>query len=653
MIDNVSIGGISFRIAAAMICITCLFYTAVMRVNKQRKLRSRLFNALLIITLIGCMTGIISEFMLRSDWPFSVRLVITYICKYLYYSTHLMIIPVFWVYILIVCDVFHTMSKKLLIIRLYPVILLELAILSNPITHLCFTWDEKLRFYRGPAVYGIYFLSGLYLLFCFYLLGRYWNCMHAIQKIALFYFLGLAILGTIVQMLVPTIVCELMAEAIGFMGVMIMIENEEERSDYKTNAGNRAALLHDIKSFLLVKRNFYVICVRVVNAELYRRVTGYENYDLIMSKIADFLMGIDVEYEAYRTTAGNFFLVCPDASEEETGLVLQKIEDRFKESWALDNGSTNVNVKILCARCPEEFDDADDVLLLSEADMDDSDKVVYRGSDLDFLLRRVEVEKAIVRGMNEGNFQVMYQPVYHKLYRVIVSAEALLTLQDRELGEVSFAEFLAVAEEAGFIEELQMRMIESVFKFVQAGVMRNNENDDVRVIALHILSVQVLKPDLVNKVREHLQKYEIDPRYICFDISDRIVIQAKDIIEEIVEEFNEMGINCFLNNSDSGILGLHPSFIDRFKGVLINVKRHYESTDPSQSDIILRNRCAMIRQLGKDILLMGIDTRELYEKISDIDADLIIGNYMSEMVSKNEIQTKFWHKETIYEGKIN
>ncbi len=649
MIDVGPVGELSFRIAAAMVSFTCLFYMTVMRTQRKRKLRSRLFNALLLITLLGCLTGIISEMVVGSDCPFRAKFIISYICKYLYYLIHLMVIPVFWVYVMIVCDVYTLISRKGLIIRLLPSIFLELIILSDPITHMVFKWDENLRYTRGPAIALAYVISGTYLFFCFYFLAKYWNCMHVLQKIAMFYFLGLAITGTIVQMIFPTIKCELMTEAIGFLGIMIMIENEDSRTDYKTRAGNRTALVHDMKSLLLVKRDFHVICVRVVNAEAYRRITGYENYDIILTRIADFLINLGDKYEVYRTTGGNFFIICHETGEDEITRILEEIRSRFAQAWEISSGSMNIKAKILCARCPEEFDNADDIMLLSEADIDETDKVLYTGKDLDFLLRRVEVEKAIVRGINENSFQVLYRPIYHKDSRLIVSAEALLSLKDRVLGEIHFSEFNAVARKAGFTVELQDMMTESAIKFISTGLERNKEETDIRVLGIHIISVQVLKSDFAAKVKQLMEKYKVDPRNVVFDVSDTIVMQAPDVIESVEDQFLQMGLSFFLINDEAGFLGLNPSSMDKFTGIVINVGRHYQAVDDDKVDMMLKNRCAMIKELGKVVILMGVDTPELYEKVRDIPADLISGDYLSERVTKNELQVKFWHKEVFYD----
>ncbi len=640
-----SIGGLSFRIAASLICITCIFYMAVMRGQSKKRLRSRLFVAMMGIILIDSCTGFVSTMAINSNMPYLARLIISYLCKMVYYTTHIALIPVFCLYIIVVCDVLHKFGKVKLFIFFVPFLILELVTLTNPFTSYIFSVDEELLYRRGPGLYVAYVVCFIYVIFCIYLLARFWKSMNNIQKFAMFYFLMLSTIGVVVQMIFPNIVCELMAEALGLMGVMILIERDEYRVDYKTHANNRAALVHDLGVYFAVGREFYVICVRVINDELYRRVVGYEGYDELMTEIADFLMNIDYNYDAYRTVGGNFFLVCPDAADERINFILELIQERFTKSFAAGGGLNNVLARILCAKCPEELSDPGDILLLAETEISENNKVVFKGKDLGFLLRKIDIEKIIVRGMAEENFVVKYQPVYDKYSYSIHSAEAFLTLKDKELGEIDFNEFMTVAEETGFAPELEYRMIESVCKFIRDGIAHSELG--ISTLVIHIMSVQVITQELVTHVKNCIQKYVIDPSLLVFDISDTIVMQAQDVMNYILDEFKSMGIRFVLVNYNAGVLGLGSDILDKFDGVAINLNRLHQADEADQADIILKNRTAMINQLGKMVILSGIDTREIYEEASKAMGDLIVGDYLCGVISKNELQTKFWNLETL------
>jgi EAL domain-containing protein (putative c-di-GMP-specific phosphodiesterase class I) len=163
------------------------------------------------------------------------------------------------------------------------------------------------------------------------------------------------------------------------------------------------------------------------------------------------------------------------------------------------------------------------------------------------------------------------------------------------------------------------------------------------------MSVQVLKQELVDKVRACVKKYEIDTGMLRFSVSDTIATQAQDVLGYIIDEFNKIGIRFILFNMDSGFLRLDVTTIDKFDGINVDVKRHFESEDATHEEAILRDKVNMLSQLGKRVVLSGIDSKELYDRVKDVKADFIIGDYLSPGVTKNELQNKFWNKEVFNE----
>ena len=182
---------------------------------------------------------------------------------------------------------------------------------------------------------------------------------------------------------------------------------------------------------------------------------------------------------------------------------------------------------------------------------------------------------------------------------------------------------------------------ETEYEFARTLIEKNMIPDDV--------TVQVLTQDLVDKVSACIKKYSIDPGMLRLSVSDTIATQAQDVLGYIIDEFNKIGIRFILFNLDSGFLGLDVTTIDKFDGINVDVKRHFDSVDIVQGEAILRNKVNMVSQLGKKVILSGIDSKELYESIKDVNADFVIGDYLSPVVTKNELQNKFWNKEVFNE----
>ncbi len=646
MMESNALSASTFRVAAVVISLTCMIYTLIMRV--KRNTRGKLFMMLLLITIIDSLEGIVSE-LFYVDAVFlssKIRIIVCSICEMVYYSTHFALAVFFLYYIIQVCDVMYKVDKKIKLYIFVPITILEILLFTNPFTHIAFTIDENLTFSRGPLVYAAYALSGLYLLTCIYLLFIYWKTINSLKKIAMFYFLILTFAGIIIQMLFPFIVCELMVEAIGLMGIMIMIEKEDDRLDSSTKAYDRKTLLHDLNTLVKMKRKFKIICIRIDNAAIYRRITGYENFDRILIDVADFLIHLDVRYNVYRNGDANFYIICPDVNDKDAEKIAHRIIDRFEAGFISQNSDTRIHCNILLAGYPEHFSNVNDIVLMSEAPINlEGDRNFIYGDKLEYLLRTIDVENAISSAFSENKFKVYYRPIYGKECGCLKAAHALLNLEDSDLGDVDFNEYMPVAERTGFAEELQFMLIEAVFEFIGNDV--NKGYMDVDFVIIPIMAAKVLNRNLIVHVEKMLEKYKVDSSIIAFSISDTIAALAEQNLEYIINSFYDDGVKLFFSGHENGGRGISIDVMDKFYGVLLSCWNFLKTDKRKQGTIIMKARTNMLAQLGKKIVITGVDNTEFFDDIKEMTGEYMTGNHFSEALTKNELQNKFWNNDKV------
>lgn len=638
---NEGLDSLIYRMAAAIICLTCLFYSKTMR--KRNRIRSRLFTMLVVIIFIDSLTDVFSYIVIKlplSDW---VKWVFTYMSEMVYYFTHVGMVPVFVFYIIMLCKVryrYNSFQRNLIKI---PVFALELLLLTNPLTNLFFVVSGKFQYERGIAIYAAYGISIFYFCLAVYILIRFWNAIMGTKRVAMVYFLSLVMIGTIVQMIFPSIKCELLCEAIGLSGIMIMVEKEDDRTDYASKAFNRTAFGQDLRTYVKLQRSFSAFCVIIKNFDMYKKIYGVRIIDKLMESITYFLMDDEEEASVYHTSFEVFFVLYPDKTPEQIKEITEKIEKRFEESWKIENEDVILDITLVVAQFPEQFKSVDDIFLLESAPLQCSDKKVFSGSDLDFILRRIEVEKAIGRGISDHSFSVYYQPVYRADILWIKQAQVSLRLTDRLLGEISSKEFMEVAETSGFIEELQLRTIESVCRFMSNGIDRSDMQIDFLLIP--IMSASLIKKELFVKIREYVQHFNINPSLLAFVIKENYYFYARETLEYLSKEILNLNVRFYVSNYEAGFLGLNTLTGFDFEGVILDIHSFFEKENSENADIVLANRTNMIRQLGKKIIISGIDNKEYYDKIKNVEADYVWGEFFSRPVSKNELQNKFWHGE--------
>ncbi|MBQ7615707.1 MAG: EAL domain-containing protein [Butyrivibrio sp.] len=631
MINVDNLGNVTFNLAALIIAVTCLFYTVVMR--KKAKLKNKLFFTFTTIVIIDSITVICADPLAASGLGQELKLLLFNVLQFLYFITHFAIAPLFALYICLVCNVSYRFSKKAQFNLVLPFYILEFLVLTNPLTHFVYTYDADLTFHRGIGVYVAYIQAAFYVLFAIVALFLYWNTLNNLKKIALVYFFVVVICGTIIQMLYIHIKIELLCEAIGLIGLMIVVENDDDRHDTATGALNRNAFSRDVSSYFKYKRYFHTICIRLLNADVYRKITGYETFENILAQIVEFTENIDPKIDIYRCNNDCFLIIFPDVEEKTVDAASQTLHDRFKQEWVSGDNKVLLKAVILQASSPEQFGSLEHLFFLSDSAIEDEPDYVLSGNDLNFLLRRADIEKAVRRGIANKAFKVYYEPIYTKLDHAICGAQAVLKFNDFELGEIASSEFMPIAEETGMIEELGWFIIDEACYFLGGGI---TEEMGLEFIEIGLSSLQLIKADFIPKIRALFTKYSVSPYRVIFDITEYAASTDQDILGSVMHQLEEDGVRFFMDEYGTGFFNMQAASSLKFEGVKMNAALMLGAGAQAQNKIILENRLRMMNQMGKKIVIDKVDSQELVETVVSVKADYVKGRYFSEPVSKNE-----------------
>lgn len=631
MIDASGLGSVTFNLAAAIIAFTCLFYTLI--IGRSKRLKNRLFISFIIIVIINSFTVIAGQFLPGSGLTNESKRILINVLHFVYFFTHFAIAPFFALYIVLVCNVSYRFSKKVQFRIVLPFYILELLVLTNPLTHFVYSYDADLNYHRGMGVYVAYFEAAFYVLFAIVALFLYWNRLTSLKKIALIYFLVIVSIGTIIQMIFIDIKCEIMCEAIGLIGIMIVLENDDDRLDTPTKAYNRNAFTQDLTGYFRYKRIFHTVCIRIINADVYRKITGYETFERILSHIVRYVTSMDSRFDIYRASPDSFLVVLPDISQKEAEKAANVIYERFWREWIDGDNKVFLKVHVLMTSSPDQFSNLEQLYFLTDSDIDCEKDGVLSGSDLDFILRKAEVENAVRRGVEGTNFTVCFEPIYTKADLAICAAKILLKFRDDELGDIDPSEFMPVAEQSGLIEELGWYTIDQAFYFLGGGIA---EEMGLEFIEISLSAVQLIKSDFVDNVRRLLEKYGVRPSQIIFDISETSVTTDQDVIGAVMSELSGDGVRFCLGEYGTGFFNIQSVSSLMFESVRMDAALIDINDSQSQKRIILENRLKIINQVGKKIIIDNIDSQERLDAVSQIKADYLEGSFFSEPVSRNE-----------------
>ncbi len=459
------------------------------------------------------------------------------------------------------------------------------------------------------------------------------------KKWTVLFFLTVTLTGIVLQMVIQNIRSELFAEMIGLTGMMILVENEDYRLDLSTGVNNRAALVSDLKTSLTMVSGLNVICVRITNAETLRRLIGTTDNDVFISLVSGYLKTVHSREDIYRTTPDSFMLIHTGPAEEALAKG-DEIYRRFDDSFEYQDANIMLTCVVMCADVDAVFERRSDMMLMCDGPLPAREKGrILKGAELNYLVRRAEVESALHRGLSENRFEVYYQPVYRTKGMSIYSAEALLRLKDSKLGNIMPDEFIPIAEQNGLIDRLGEYVLEEVCLFLSSGIPTEMGLD---CIEINLSVLQCLQPGFVERIRSIVRKYDVMPHFINFEVTESAAASDYAELDTVLGDLKASGFLLSLDDYGIGYSNVMSVFSIDFDVIKIDKSILWEAVEEpengkSRGSVILENTIRMIREMDLKILVEGVETQEHVSLLEELKADYLQGYYFSRPVSKNEL----------------
>ncbi len=596
-----------------------------------------MFRWLLVVIMIGSLTSIgsIVSRPLCPDHPEAKG--VLELCLNLYFIVHNMLAPLFFVYILYVTGGIHIWKKKknLLMFVAIPLIVDQILTITNPLTDWVYFTGADYSFNRNWAEGILYIVAAFYFFLTIVQTVKYWQGLSRRNRFALCFMFGITLLGILVQMLNKYLAVELFAESVAVLGIMLTIENEDNRIDTYTNLYNRNALERDTANLIFLKQKFYVIIVRISNSDSLQKMSGASTSDVLMNLVAEYLCGIHHRYEIFKMSTSTFLLLLHDRSKEETMAMAETIRKRFDENWSFAGGDIHLNAVVMVSSHPEELKNTVDIFRLTDSpEPPDAYGRILSGDGLAYLSRSIELEQALNRGLSEHNFEVYYQPTYDLETMDIHSAEALIRLHDPILGWVPPTEFIPVAERNGMIDEISKFVLEETCLFLSSGLPVEM---GIESISVNLSVLQCLQPSFATFAKELVHRYDISASLINFEIKESAAVSDFSVLEKVLKEMRSYGFRFSMDSYGTGFSDMRSIFSLDLDTIKIDRSVLQNAGENEIGHIILDNCVRTIHEMHRKCLVEGVETQEQLEMLKLLGADYVQGYFSSKPITRNEL----------------
>jgi diguanylate cyclase (GGDEF)-like protein/PAS domain S-box-containing protein len=220
-------------------------------------------------------------------------------------------------------------------------------------------------------------------------------------------------------------------------------------------------------------------------------------------------------------------------------------------------------------------------------------------------LSRMTMERHLRRALERNELFLCYQPKVSLRSGRITGMEALVRWQSPELGLISPASFIPLAEETGLIEPIGEWILET-------ACIQNREWQNVGMpalpVAVNLSARQFRQKHLVRVVERILRESTLEPRYLELEITESLVMQNLDRVTTILNELKALGTTLSMDDFGTGYSSL--SYLKRFHFNTLKIDQSFirDITSEPDSAEIAKTIIAMAHNLRLKVIAEGVES---------------------------------------------
>ena len=260
--------------------------------------------------------------------------------------------------------------------------------------------------------------------------------------------------------------------------------------------------------------------------------------------------------------------------------------------------------------------------------------VAFEASLAKGVKKQLSLEARLRAVIQEGRLEVAYQPRVCVRTGKLLSMEALARWSDEELGKVSPAEFIPVAEKHGLIDALGVHVMDCAL----ATCLRLNERHNQGLsVSVNLSARQFAHASLVDVVEQALARRSVDPSILEIEVTENVLIDDFERSIATMRSLRALGVRIALDDFGTGYASLNYLRLLPLSTVKVDRSFVCDLRPDSGECTILEAIVRMSHGLGMEVVVEGIETPEQLDLVKEIGVDEIQGFYVSQALSESEI----------------
>lgn len=423
-------------------------------------------------------------------------------------------------------------------------------------------------------------------------------------------------------------------------------------TDYLTGLCNRMCCERDIARYVEeAKKESKEGALLYLDLDDFKYINdslGHQYGDVLLKSIASGMRNVSGIHDSCYRVGGDEFVVL--ISHEKFGIleqVVKEIRSIFDRPWFIKDADYYCTMSMGIVHFPSEGEDVQELLKKADIAMYEAKKLgkncvaVYDDSIKFDSGKRLELEKKLRDAAMDGyrEFEVHYQPIVDiQRGSVCTGAEALIRWNSGEMGFMSPADFIPLAEYLGLINPIGSHVLQQACEACKRW--NDNGHPDYKV-NVNLSVVQLRQKGIAKTISKIVKKSKINPRNLTLEVTEGVAVQDLECMKKVLQQIKKLGVRIALDDFGTGYSSL--SHVKELPFDVIKVDQSFvrDLAEDTYSKSFVKMVSDLADALGVSICMEGVETEEQCRVLGDMNVRLIQGYYFDRPMPAGEFEKKY------------